>query len=93
MVMQTLNLLDTHVGSIDDGIQLINRFHWFLSVERVTVIEGGIPYWYVKGGESVIFSADTREAVDAFLYGMSLAYAVIPPPLFDRLVEATNDFE
>jgi len=46
-----------------------------------------------KGGEQVIFGADTREAVDAFLYGMALAYAVIPPPLFDQLVEATNDFE
>ncbi len=91
--MQTLNWLDTHVGSIDDGIQRINRLHWFLSIEQVTSIEGGMPYWYVKGGEKVIFSADSREAVDAFLYGMSLAYAVIPDPLFDNLVDETNNFE
>lgn len=91
--MQTLNWLATHVGSLDDGIQRINRFHWFLSIVQVASSDKETPYWYVKGGEKVIFSADSREAVDAFLYGMSLAYAVIPDPLFDKLVEATNDFE
>ena len=89
--MQTLDWLDTHVGSIEDGIELTNRFHWFLSVVKATVIEGELPYWYVKGGEKVIFSADSREAVDAFLYGMSLVYSVIPPLLFDKLVEETNE--
>ena len=91
--MQTLDWLESHIGSLDDGIQRINRFHWFLSIETVTVFGDGKPYWYVKGGEKVLFSADSREAVDAFIYGMSLAYAVIPDPWFDRLVEATNDFE
>jgi hypothetical protein len=87
--MQTLNWLETHVGTLEDGIQLINRFHWFLSVVEVK----GKPYWVVKAGEKVIFGADTRNAVDAFLYGMSLAYAVIPDSLFDQMVEATKDYE
>lgn len=86
--MQTLNWLESHIGSIDDGLQLINRFHWFLSI--VEADRGNKKRWFVKGGEKVIFSADSREAVDAFLYGMSLAYAGIPDPLFDQLVEATK---
>ena len=86
--MQTLDWLETHVGSLNDGIELANRFHWFLST--VMVARGGKPYWYVKNGESVIFSADSQEAVNAFLYGMSLAYAGIPDDLFEHLIDETK---
>lgn len=86
--MQTLDWLESHVGSLEDGIQMCNRFHWFLSIAETEVNKR----WFVMSGESIIFSADTREAVDAFLYGMSLAYAGIPDPLFDQLVEATKDW-
>lgn len=85
-IMQQMKWLETHVGSLEDGVELINKFHWFL-----TIVEGKSgKQWFVKSGESVIFSADSREAVDAFLYGMALAYSGIPDPLFDRLVEATK---
>jgi hypothetical protein len=41
--------------------------------------------WRVKGGECAIFWADSRAAVDAFLYGMGLAYVLWPEPTFARL--------
>ncbi len=90
---QEMPWLEDHVGSLEDGIELINRFHWFLSV--VESKEGNIEghHWFVLGGDQVLFSADTREAADAFLYGMALAYAVIPDYLFEYIVEATNDFK
>ncbi len=84
--MQTLNWLESHIGSLDDGIQVLNRYYWFL-----TVVENkSHTYWYVQSGEKTIFSADSREAVDAFLYGMSLAYNGIPEPLFDELIEKSK---
>jgi len=86
--MHTLDWLETHIGSLDDGINLVNRFHWFLSV----VEEMGQQRWFVKSGESIIFSADSQEQISAFLYGMSLAYAGIPDPFFDQLVELTKNW-
>jgi hypothetical protein len=84
--MQKMHWLESHVGTLEDGIQIINKFHWFL-----TVVEGKSgKQWFVKSGEEVIFSTDSKSAIDAFLYGMSLAYAGIPDPLFDRLVEETK---
>ena len=74
--------LDSHIGNIDDAKDLINRFCWSLEVAQK---EGT---WYVTTGDAekhVIFSADSRESVDAFLYGMGLAYAGIPGHLFDQL--------
>ena len=44
------------------------------------------PYlWQI--GEKPIFCTDSREAVDAFLYGLGLAYSVLPEPVFEQLKE------
>lgn len=77
--MQEMPWLETHVGSIQAGIELVNQFYWGLNI-----IEAD-QKWYVISGDQTIFLADSREAVDAFLYGMSLAYSVIPD--IDRLRE------
>ena len=69
------------IGSIDDGVKLINQFFWYLKI-----VERG-EKWAVYGGEEVLFSADSREAVDAFLYGMALAYSIIPQDYVDRFRE------
>ena len=77
--MQTLNLLQEEIGTIDDAELIINDFHWFLSIDDTA------NQWTVKTGEKVIFTADSREAVDAFLYGMALAYKGLPPHLYAKL--------
>ena len=52
----------------------------------IEVVEG-TNHWTVIAGEKAIFSADTREAVDAFIYGMALAYSVFPQEYIDHYVK------
>ncbi len=85
--MLDMRRLGTHLESIEKGIELANQFHWFLEVVE---IQGK---WFVRSGESVIFGTDNREAVDAFLYGLGLAYAVIPSDLFEYLVKETDNYK
>jgi len=76
--MQELHWLETHVGSIEKGVELINQFYW-----NLTVVAGG-DQWIVRAGDTPIFRADTHEAVDAFLYGMALGYSIIPGSYVER---------
>lgn len=78
-IMQTLNLLKEEIGTISEAALLINDFHWFLSIDELA------DQWIVKTGETVVFTADSREAVDAFLYGMALAYKGLPAHLYAKL--------
>ena len=77
--VQTLDWLESHIGSIDEAIELIRQFSWHLKVINQDNI------WYVLDGEAKIFSSPIRENVDAFLYGLALAYSVIPEPLYNQL--------
>jgi hypothetical protein len=43
--------------------------------------------WMVTAGDPVIFVADNRPAVDSFLYGLALAYSVLPDHLIDTFRE------
>jgi hypothetical protein len=82
--MQEMNWLESHIGSIDDAVKVIDQFIW-----EISIIQSD-KRWYVCTGSQekhVIFSADTRDAVDSFLYGMALALVGIPSPLFEKLVE------
>ncbi len=80
--MQTMDWLETHLGSIEEAVEVINQFSWDITLTEANGT------WYVMTGKAekhTIFSANSREAVDAFLYGMGLAYIGIPSPLFERL--------
>lgn len=76
---QTLNWLESHIGKIEDAELVINAFHWFLTVDEMN------GQWTIRSGENIIFSSDTRETVDAFLYGMALSYKGLPPHLYAKL--------
>lgn len=80
----TMNWLESHVGSLDAGVKLAKKLHWPLHVEQ----EGKT--WFVMSAEQVILSSDSQEVVNAFLYGMGLAYAGIPEDLIDNL---SNELE
>lgn len=84
---QELRWLESHIGSIDKAIEYADKFFWNLSI--VEHGEEGHRRWSVLAGEDVILGADSGEAVDAFLYGMGLAYSVLPEkyaaPLKDDL--------
>ena len=78
--MQRLLWLDHLPGNnLQGGIDLANRLYW-----SVTWQEHGAQ-WFVHSGEALIYKADSREAAEAFLYGLGLAYAVLPEDTFDHL--------
>ena len=66
-------------GTLESGIQVANRIYWALNWEEY---EG---QWFVRGGEKALLCTDSREAARAFLYGMALAYSVLPPHLIEQL--------
>lgn len=73
--------LDSHVGSIEAGIEKINQFYWNISIEKVD------DSWIVLGGEKILLVAETREEVDCFLYGMGLAYSIMPEAFIKKFRE------
>lgn len=66
-------------GQLDGGIRLLNRLDWGL---RVRVTGKG---WVVTSGEQLVFRTTEKDALQAFLYGLGLAYAVLPDETFLRL--------
>lgn len=87
--MQELSWLGSHIGSIEDAIQEVNQFKWEI---KVTEHNG---QWFVTTGEiekHVIYASSNREGVDAFLYGLSLAYIGIPDPLHTDLITDLADW-
>lgn len=69
-------------GTLEGGIALANKLAWNIKV----VEKGG--GWEVYGGDQIVYAADSRECVDGFLYGLTLAYAVLPEHIFEQLREA-----
>ena len=59
--------------TIDQCIELANRFFW-----NISVVHGENAQIWVLTGDQAVFCADNADAVEAFLYGMGIAYSVIP---------------
>ena len=72
-------------GNLEGGIALANRLDWGLSVQM-----SGESY-VVSSGEEPILRTDTKDALESFIYGIGLAYAVLPESLFNSLVEALEE--
>jgi hypothetical protein len=71
--MQELRWLDHLPGeSIEGRVELVNEFYWNISSWEH---EGK---WYCQSGECTLLVTDSKQAMDAFLYGLSLSYSVIP---------------
>lgn len=84
LIMQTLNWLESHIGTLKDCEDIINQFCWFLSIVEAN------SKWYIKSGEVVIYSADNRDSIDTFLYAMALGLNTMPPHIGNKLVEDTK---
>ncbi|MDM8528867.1 hypothetical protein QUF58_11760 [Anaerolineales bacterium HSG24] len=76
-------LWSTHFPNetLEDGINLANQLYWHI---KVSESEGVWQVW-AGDGESLILQTDSKEAVDAFLYGLGLAYSVLPESVFEQL--------
>ena len=76
--MNDMKRLWSHVGSLEEAIELANEFHWGISVETQD------DKWIVRSGEKSLLVTNSKETLDAFLYGMGLAYSIIPDELVDK---------
>ncbi len=85
--MNDLLMLDRYFpgGKLEGGIALANRLDWGLSVQMA-----GDSY-VVSSGDEPILRTENKDALQAFIYGMGLAYAVLPQELFDSLEAALEE--
>lgn len=65
--------------TLESWLERVNSLEWNISVVRYE------DHWCVLSGDQDVLRSDSREAVDAFLYGLALAYAVIPDHIFTDL--------
>lgn len=72
-------------GNLEGGIDLANRLDWGLSVRQA-----GEDY-VVSSGDEPILRTESKDALQAFIYGLGLAYAVLPEELFQSLEAAIGN--
>ena len=72
-------------GSLEGGIELANRLDWGLTVQMA-----GLEYVVSSGGEPIL-RTDSKDALQTFIYGLGLAYAVLPEDLFIGLEAAVEE--
>lgn len=80
--MQRMHWLESHLGSIQEAITVANEFFWELSIRE------GEQTWTVTSGADAItvFTTNSHDALDAFLYGMGLAITGIPDWIFESVL-------
>lgn len=69
-------------GNLEGGIELANRLDWGINVRMA-----GDSY-VVTSGDEPILRTDSKDALQTFIYGMGLAYAILPEELFNNLEAA-----
>jgi hypothetical protein len=79
--MNEMKFLESHIGTIDDAVDLANQFYWSITIEQQD------NKWIVRTGEKAALVTDSEEALQAFVYGIGLAYSIIPDQLVDRFRE------
>ena len=72
-------------GNLEGGIELANRLDWGLSVQM-----SGDDY-VVSSGNEPILRTETKDALQSFIYGLGLAYAILPEELFKELERALRE--
>ena len=72
-------------GSLEGGIELANRLDWGLSVQMAG--DGFV----VSSGNEPIIRTESKDALQSFIYGLGLAYAVLPEELFSSLEKALGE--
>lgn len=66
-------------SSLQGGIELANRLYWNVKWHEHEAS------WCVYSGEDLVYKSDSQDAAEAFIYGLGLAYAVLPEDSFDHL--------
>jgi hypothetical protein len=78
--MQQLKWLDQLPDqTLEGGVSLLNELEWNLDIKQMD------NFWHVSAGHRGLLKTSSRESVDAFLYGVALAYSVIPKQILDQI--------
>lgn len=72
-------------GNLEGGIDLANKLGWGISVQMA-----GDGY-VVASGDEPILRAEDKDALQSFIYGLGLAYAILPEDVFTSLEQALKD--
>ena len=72
-------------GNLEGGIELANRLDWGLSVQM-----SGVEYVVCSGNEPIL-RTESKDALQSFIYGLGLAYAILPERLFEALEKALRE--
>ena len=85
--MNDLLMLDKYFpeGNLEGGIELANRLDWGITVQMAG--EG----YVVSSGDNPILRTEHKDALQSFLYGLGLAYAILPEKVFTSLEKALKD--
>ena len=67
-------------GTLEGAIQVANRLGWNVAWH------GSGDEWTVWGGEKTLLKTSSRDAAEAFLYALGIAYALLPEDTLDHLV-------
>lgn len=68
--LKWLEILPEH--SLDAGVRLLNELKWNLQVREV---DGA---WFVNAGHQPLLKTSSRDAVEALLYGLAIAFSALP---------------
>lgn len=58
--------------SLDAGTRLLNELAWNLKIREIDGI------WFVNAGHQPLLKTSSREAVEALMYGLAIAYSTLP---------------
>ena len=72
-------------GSLEGGIELANRLEWGLSVQMA-----GDDFVVCSGNEPLL-RTESKDALQTFIYGLGLAYAILPESVFATLEQAIKE--
>jgi hypothetical protein len=64
---------------------LLNELKWSISVLETNGT------WSVAAGHRLVLKTSSRDAVDAFIYGLALAYSLLPQPILDQFRKYGED--
>ena len=84
--MQELSMIKAIPGrNLEGAVDLLNQLKWNIRVAESENTHS------VAGGHKLLLKTSSREAVDAFLYGLALAYSVLPKPILDQFRKYGED--
>ncbi len=78
--MQELIMINQIPGrSLEGGLRFLSELKWEMRmVQSDDILSVGV-------GHRLMLKTSSREAADAFVYGVALAYSLLPKPILDEL--------